>query len=167
MEHVQLLHPDDLPRLARLGVVASMQPLHATSDRYLADRLWGDRCCLAYAWRSLLDSGAVLAFGSDCPVETLDPLQGIYAAVARRRADEPASDAWYPEQCLSVEEAVGAYTWGAAFACGQEKRAGSIAPGRLADLVVLSTDIFAGPAEGVLATRVDYTISGGEIVYQR
>ena len=125
IEHVQVLHPDDLPRLARLGVVASMQPIHATSDRYMADRLWGERCRYAYAWRSLLDSGAVLAFGSDCPVETLEPLQGIYAAVARKRADEPESQPWYPEQRITVDEAVRAYTWGAAYACGQEKSSGS------------------------------------------
>ncbi|MDO9065566.1 MAG: amidohydrolase family protein, partial [Chloroflexota bacterium] len=166
MEHVQLLHPDDLPRLARLGVVASMQPIHATSDRYMADRLWGDRCRYAYAWRSLLDSGAVLAFGSDCPVEGLEPLQGIYAAVARKRAAESESQPWYPEQRVTVQEAVRAFTWGAAYACGQEKKVGSITPGKLADLVVLSQDIFAIPPESILDAQVDYTIVGGEVVHQ-
>ena len=122
-----MLDPADLPRLARLGVVASMQPIHATSDRYMADRLWGARCRHAYAWRELLDSGAVLAFGSDCPVETLDPLQGIYAAVARKRADEPESAPWYPEQAVTVEEALRAYTVGCAYACGQEGSAGNAA----------------------------------------
>ncbi len=166
MEHVQLLHPDDLPRLARLGVVASMQPIHATSDRYMADRLWGDRCRYAYAWRSLLDSGAVLAFGSDCPVEGLGPLQGIYAAVTRKRAAEPGSEPWYPEQRVSGEEAVRAFTWGAAYACGQEKKVGSITPGKLADMVVLSQDIFASPPESILDAQVHYTIVDGEVVYQ-
>jgi predicted amidohydrolase YtcJ len=167
MEHVQLLHPDDLPRLARLGVVASMQPIHATSDRYTAERLWGHRCRFAYAWRSLLDSGAILAFGSDCPVEVLEPLQGIYAAVSRKRASEPESDPWYAEQCVTVEEAVRAFTWGAAYAGGQEKSMGSIAAGKFADLVVLSRDIFASPPEPILDAQVDYTIAGGEVVHQR
>ncbi len=167
VEHVQLLHPDDLPRLAKIGVVASMQPIHATSDRYMADRLWGGRCRYGYAWRSLLDSGTVLAFGSDCPVEGLEPLQGIYAAVARKRAGEPESQPWYPEQRISVMEAVRAFTWGAAFACGQERNLGSVTPGKLADLVVLSHDIFAGPAESILNAQVDYTIVGGEVVHQR
>jgi predicted amidohydrolase YtcJ len=166
LEHVQLLHPDDLPRLAQLGVVASMQPVHATSDRDMADRLWGDRCRYAYAWRGLLDSGAVLAFGSDCPVEGLDPLQGIYAAVTRKRAAEPDGEPWYPEQRLTVEEAVRAFTWGAAYACGQEHRLGTVTPGKLADLVVLSQEIFASTPESILTARIDYTIVGGEVVHQ-
>jgi predicted amidohydrolase YtcJ len=167
IEHVQVLHPADLPRLARLGVVASMQPAHATSDRYMADRLWGDRCRYAYAWRSLLDSGAVLAFGSDCPVEGLEPLQGIYAAVTRKRAAEPDSQPWYPEQRISVDEAVRAFTWGAAYAGGQEKRLGSITPGKLADLVVLSEDIVASSPESILRAQVDYTVVEGEVVHSR
>jgi predicted amidohydrolase YtcJ len=166
LEHVQLLHPDDLPRLAQLGVVASMQPIHATSDRYTADRLWGDRCRFAYAWRGLLDSGAVLAFGSDCPVESLEPLQGIYAAVTRKRAAEADSEPWHPKQCVTVEEAVRAFTWGSAYACGQENRLGTITPGKLADLVVLSQDIFVSPPESILAAQVDHCIVGGEVVHQ-
>jgi predicted amidohydrolase YtcJ len=146
--------------------VASMQPIHATSDRDMADRLWGDRCRYAYAWRGLLDSGAVLAFGSDCPVEGLDPLQGIYAAVTRKRAAEPDGEPWYPEQRLTVEEAVRAFTWGTAYACGQEHRLGTITPGKLADLVVLSQEIFASTPESILTARIDYTIVGGEVVHQ-
>jgi len=165
LEHVQLLHPADLPRLARLGIVASMQPIHATSDRYMADRHWGVRARYAYAWRSLLAAGTVLAFGSDCPVETLDPLRGIYAAVTRKRAEEPQVPSWYPEECLSVEEAVRAYTWGAAYAAGQEAWLGSITPGKVADMVVLSQDIFCLPPEALLETRVDYTIFAGQVVY--
>ncbi|MCL4423856.1 MAG: amidohydrolase family protein, partial [Firmicutes bacterium] len=89
IEHAQLLHPDDVGRFAQLGVVASMQPIHCTSDRYMADRYWGRRSRYAYAWRSLLASGARVAFGSDAPVETIDPWEGIYAAITRKRADEP------------------------------------------------------------------------------
>ncbi len=167
IEHVQLLHPNDLPRLARLGVVASMQPIHATSDRYMAERMWGERCRYGYAWRGLLDSGAVLAFGSDCPVEGIEPLQGIYAAVTRKRAAEPGSQPWHPEQRISVEEAVRAFTWGSAYASGQEGAQGSLAPGKLADLVVLSRDIFTCPPESILKARVDYTVAGGKVVHAR
>ena len=167
IEHVQLLHPTDVPRLARLGVVASMQPIHATSDRYMADRLWGSRCRYGYAWRSLLDAGTVLAFGSDCPVETPDPLRGVYAAVARKRADEPDSAPWYGQERITVEEAVRAYTWGAAYACGEEKRRGTLRPGMLGDVVVLSQDIFVLAPEAILETTVDYTVFDGQVVYRR
>jgi hypothetical protein len=166
IEHVQLLHPDDVPRLASLGVVASMQPIHATSDMDMAEHHWGRRCALAYAWRSLLDSGATLAFGSDCPVETLDPLPGIHAAVTRRRANgQPGLDGWIPAQRLSVEETVRAYTLGAAEASGEAHVKGSLAPGKLADLVVLSHDIFQGDPGQILDTRVEMTVVAGQIVY--
>jgi predicted amidohydrolase YtcJ len=168
IEHVQLLHPDDVPRLAGLGVVASMQPIHATSDMEMAERHWGRRCNLAYAWRSVLDSGAVLAFGSDCPVETLDPLPGIHAAVTRRRADgSPGPEGWIPEQRLSVAEAVQAYTLGAAYASGEARVKGSLAPGKLADLVVLSDDIFCVEPTKILDTQVQMTLWDGRIVYER
>jgi len=147
--------------------VASMQPIHATSDMEMAEHHWGERCALAYAWRSLLDSGASLAFGSDCPVETLDPLAGIHAAVTRRRADgQPGPDGWIPAQRLSVEEAVRAYTLGAAEAAGERHLKGSLAPGKLADLVVLSHDIFQGDPGQILDTGVEMTVVGGRIVYE-
>jgi len=166
IEHVQILHPADLPRLARLGVVASMQPIHATQDMLLADALWGKRCAGAYAWRSLLDSGAVLAFGSDAPVETMDPLPGIHAAVTRRRADgSPGPNGWYPEQRLTVAEAVHAYTMGPAYASGEEALKGSLAPGKLADLAVLSRDIFVIEPMEIRATEVVATLFDGELVY--
>ena len=131
IEHAQLLHPDDIARLSRLGIVASMQPLHATSDMLIAERYWGARCRGAYAWKSLLDAGAALAFGSDCPVEICDPLAGIHAAVTRRRADgSPGAQGWRPEQRLTVEQAVHAYTLGAAFAAGWESDLGSIRVGQ-------------------------------------
>jgi hypothetical protein len=167
IEHAQLLHPADIPRLAKLGVIASMQPIHATSDMEMVKRHWGEeRARGAYAWRSLLDAGTVLAFGSDCPVETLDPLVGIHAAVTRRRADgSPGPEGWHPGERITVEDAVRAYTLGAAYASGEERVKGSITPGKLADLVVLSQDIFAIPPMAILDTEVEATILDGQFVY--
>ncbi len=166
IEHVQLLHPADLPRLAQLGVVASMQPIHATQDSEMADRYWGDRCASAYAWRSLLRSGATLIFGSDCPVEDFNPLVGIHAAVTRQRADgSPGPEGWYPEQRLSVEEAVRAYTSSAAQAVGLDDRLGSLSPGKLADLVVLDRDIFECDPMEIKDAQVQATFIGGQRVY--
>jgi len=166
IEHVQILHPDDVPRLARLGVVASMQPLHATQDMLLADALWGDRCAGAYAWRSVLDSGAVLAFGSDAPVEDLSVIAGIHAAVTRRRPDgSPGPEGWIPQERLSAEEALRAYTVGAAYAGGEEAIKGSLSPGKLADVAVLSRDILAIPPDEILETEVVATLLDGRFVY--
>ncbi len=166
IEHVQLLHPDDLARLAHLGIVASMQPLHATSDMLIAERYWGPRCAGAYAWRSLLDAGTSLAFGSDCPVEIPDPLAGIHSAVTRRRADgSPGPGGWRPEQRLRVEQAVAAYTSGAAFAAGREGELGSITQGKLADLTVLDRDIFSIDPHEIRTTKVSATMVGGRLVY--
>ena len=168
IEHVQLLHPDDIDRIAQLGVVASMQPIHATQDYEMADRYWGDRCATAYAWRSLLDAGVLLAFGSDCPVEDLNPFLGIHAAVTRRRSDgSPGPEGWYPEQRLTVEEAVRAYTLGAAQAVGLGDRLGSLSPGKLADLIVLDRDIFACDPMEIAETQVLATMIGGQFVYER
>jgi predicted amidohydrolase YtcJ len=167
IEHVQLLHPADVPRLAELGVVASMQPVHATSDMEMADVHWGARSEWAYAWRSLLRAGTALAFGSDCPVESLNPLRGIHAAVTRRRPDgSPGEEGWYPAQRLTVAEAVRAYTCGAAYAAGQEGITGSITPGKLADLVVLSRDIFTCDPMEILDTEVVATVLDGRFVYR-
>jgi len=167
IEHAQLLHPDDLARLARLGVVASMQPIHATSDMHIAERHWGPRCAGAYAWNSLLAAGTTLAFGSDCPVETLDPLAGIHAASTRRRADgSPGPKGWRPAQRIGVEQAVAAYTLGAAFAAGREGDLGALAPGKLADLTVLGSDIFSIDPHAIRETKAEATIVGGRIVYR-
>ena len=166
IEHAQVLDPSDLPRFAELQVIASMQPIHCTQDIVSADQNWGARSRLAYAWSSLLSSGAVLAFGSDAPVETPDVMQGLYAAVTRRRADGyPGSDGWYPEECLSLAEAVYAYTVGAAYSGGEEEIKGSLAPGKLADLAVLSEDIFSAEPAALLATHAVATMVGGEFVY--
>ena len=167
MEHAQLLHPEDIGRFAKLSVIASMQPLHATSDMIIAERHWGSRCQTAYAWSSLLRAGARLAFGSDCPVEVADPLTGIHAAVTRRRADgSPGPEGWRPAERLSVEQAVHGYTLGAAYAAGREEVLGSIAPGKLADLTVMERDIFAIPPQEILAAAVSATMIGGEFVYR-
>jgi predicted amidohydrolase YtcJ len=162
-EHVQLLHPDDYRRLGQLNVIASMQPIHATSDMDMADRYWGARSAGAYAWRTQLDAGAVLAFGSDCPVEDFNPFWGIHAAVTRRRADgRPGPDGWYPEQRLTVDESLRGFTLGAAYAGYSEDRLGSLAPGKLADLVVLDRDIYNIDPMAIAETQVLGTLLGGE-----
>ncbi len=167
IEHVQLLHPDDAGRLAELGVIASMQPLHATSDMYIAEQHWGKRSAGGYALRTQQVRGAVLALGSDCPVETLDPLAGIHAAVTRRRADgTPGPEGWHPEQRLTVEQAVRGYTAGPAYAAGMEDRLGSLAPGKWADLTILDQDIFAIDPMEILNTRVLATLTAGRFVWR-
>lgn len=168
IEHAQVLHPTDVARFAELQVIASMQPIHCTQDIVLADRHWGARSRLAYAWSSLLSSGAVLAFGSDAPVETPDVRQGLYAAVTRRRADGyPGPEGWIPEECVRLEEALYAYTLGAAYAGGEEAIKGSLTPGKLADLTVFDADIFTVAPEKILTTPIVATVVGGEIVYRK
>ncbi len=167
IEHAQLLTSKDIQRLGRLGVIASMQPIHCTADMDMVDRHWGPRGVGAYAFRSLLDAGAPLAFGSDCPVEDPNPLAGIHAAVTRRCADgSPGPQGWRPSERITVNEAVGAYTQGAAYASGEGRLKGSITPGKLADLVVLSQDIFTIDPTDILQTEVMVTILGGRVVYR-
>ncbi|MGE5221150.1 MAG: amidohydrolase [Omnitrophica WOR_2 bacterium] len=165
IEHVQLLHPGDLGRLAELGVIASMQPIHATSDMIGADRHWGKRAAYSYAWRSQLEHGATLAFGSDAPVESPNPFWGIHAAVTRRRLDgSPGPEGWYPEQRLTVMEAIQAYTTGAAYAAGMEDRLGKLAPGFLADLLWLDHDPFQCPADELRDIQPLRTMINGQWV---
>lgn len=167
VEHVQVLHPDDSGRLGKLGLIASMQPIHATSDMLMADRYWGRRSAGAYAIRTQLKAGAALAFGSDAPVEPFNPLYGIHAAVTRRRADgTPGPEGWYPEQRISVEEAVKGFSWGPAYAAGIENRLGSLSPGKLADLVVLDRDIFTCDPMEIREAEVAGTMIGGEWKYR-
>lgn len=165
IEHVQVLHPDDAARLAELDIIASMQPIHATSDMHMADRYWGERTRLAYAWRTQLAHGARLAFGSDAPVESPNPFLGLYAAVTRRRADE-AGESWIPEEKLTMREAVEAYTINPAYAAGMESRLGRLAEGCLADLIVLEKDPFTCPAEELLTMESSATMVGGEWVWR-
>jgi predicted amidohydrolase YtcJ len=166
IEHVQIIHPDDVSRLSNLKIIASMQPIHATSDMLMADRCWGDRSEYAYAWRSQLSHHVPLAFGSDAPVESPNPIWGIHAAVTRRRADgSPSPQGWYPEQCLNVDEALHAYTSGATFAAQMEDRLGKLAPGYYADLLILNDDLYTCAPEELLTIHPMATMIGGEWVY--
>lgn len=168
IEHAQHLRPEDIPRFAQLGVIASMQPYHAIDDgRWAEKRIGRERCRTTYAFRSLLDAGAVLTFGSDWPVAPLDPLLGIYAAVTRRTIDGAHPRGWFPEQRITVEEAVRAYTVNNAYAEFAEKEKGSLEPGKLADMVVLSKDIFSIPPEQIPTAKVMMTIVGGRIVFEQ
>ncbi len=166
IEHVQHSHPADLKRLAPLGVVASVQPLHATDDSAMVDQACGQRGRWAYAFRDLLNAGTVLALGSDCPVASPNPFWGIHAAVTRQRRDGTPAGGWYPAQRLTVAEAVWGYTMGPAHATGQVARQGSLTPGKLADLIVLDRDIFAIPPAEIADTQVWLTVFDGQIVYQ-
>jgi predicted amidohydrolase YtcJ len=162
IEHAQLLAAEDVPRFAAIGVAASVQFSHAPSDRDLADRLWAGKTEGAYAFRSLLDAGTVVANGSDAPVEELDPLAGIVAGVLRTLDER---EPWHPEQCMTVEEALGATILAPAWLSGDERRRGKLLPGFLADLVVLDRDPVAIPAEELPQVRVVATMVGGRWVH--
>ena len=166
IEHVQLIHPDDVNRLSELNLIASMQPVHATSDYHMSDRYWGKRSGYAYNPRLQLDRGVVVAFGTDAPVEKAGPIAGIHAAVTRQRPDgSPGPDGWIPEARLSVDEALRGFTTGPAYAAGMEDRLGRLAPGYLADLVVLDRDLYAIPPSEILETQVLATMVGGKWQY--
>lgn len=166
VEHAQLLSEVDIARFAALDVVASVQPIHATQDMKKVDRVWGERGRYAYAFVSLLRSGATLAFGSDSPVETMDPIAGLHASVTRRNARGEPPDGWYADERVSLDDAVAAYTAGCARAVGEEGQLGRIVPGALADFVVLSQDIFAlEDAMDILDTQVELTVVGGATVH--
>lgn len=162
IEHVQLIHPQDVTRLAELDIIASMQPIHATGDYEMADAYWGERAEYSYAWRKQLNAGARLIFGSDAPIEPIEPLKGIHAAVTRRRANGlPGPDGWYPQERLNLREAIHAYTMGPAYAAGMEDRAGMLAVNYLADLIVLDQDLFNVPPMDILDVAVLGTMVGG------
>ena len=166
IEHAQVLAPEDLPRFGRLGVIASMQPTHATSDMPWAERRVGpERIKGAYAWRSVKASGAHLPLSSDFPGETLNPFDGIYAAITRQDPQDNAPGGWHPEQQLTLEEALQGYTAEAAYAEFEEKKKGSIEKGKLADLTVISKDITKIPPPEILSIRVLKTFVGGKVVY--
>lgn len=166
IEHVQVIHADDAARLAQLGVTASMQPIHATSDMLMADRFWGERAALSYAWQTQLNYGATLAFGSDAPVESPNPFWGLHAAVTRQRPDgSPGPQGWYPEQRISLEQALQGYTRGPAYVAGWEDRLGQLAPGCLADLIVLERDPFKCPPQELHTLSPSATMVGGEWVF--
>jgi predicted amidohydrolase YtcJ len=168
VEHAQILSAQDLPRFAKLGVIASMQPSHAISDLFFApSRLGKDRLAGAYAWQSLLKSGAIVAGGSDAPVERGEPMIEFYAAVARKSVKGFSGDGWHPEQAVTREQALKMFTLGSAFAAFEEQEKGSIEVGKLADLTVLSKDIMKIPEPEILTTTCAMTVVGGEIVFER
>ncbi len=167
IEHAQHVAPPDLPRFARLGVIASMQPYHLIDDGRWAERAIGaERTRGTYAVRSLLDSGARVAFGSDWPVAPATPLEGIYAAVTRRTLDGAHPNGWHPEQRIDVEDALRAYTSAAAFAGFSEAVTGTISRGKLADFVIIDRDITRTAPEEIAEARVVMTVVGGRIVYE-
>jgi predicted amidohydrolase YtcJ len=165
IEHAQHLIPADIPRFGKLGVIASMQPYHLMDDgRWAEKRIGAERAKTAYAFRTLLDTGATLAFGSDWDVAPMSPLMGIYGAVTRRTLDGKHPEGWVPEQKIIVPEAVKAYTMGSAYASFEEKLKGSIEPGKLADLVVLTEDIFTIDPARIADTKVYLLIFDGKVV---
>jgi predicted amidohydrolase YtcJ len=168
IEHAQHLRRQDIGRLARSGVVASMQPYHAIDDgRWAEKRIGPERIKTTYAFRALLDGGAHLAFGSDWTVAPLDPILGIYAAVTRRTLDGKHPEGWVPEQKITVEEALRAYTAGNAYGVFAEETRGKLAPRYLADLVVLDQDLTAIPPEAIERAAVLATVVGGKVVFSR
>jgi len=165
-EHTQTLQMTDIPRFAQLGVIPSMQPTHCISDKlYYEKRVGYERCKGTYAWRSLVNAGSVLAFGTDYQVEPLNPMEGLYAAVTRKDRMGESGDGWFPEQKLTMEEAIKYYTLGSAYAQFMEGRKGIIKTGYLADIVIVDKDLLTIPEDQIMKTKVDYTITGGKIVY--
>lgn len=168
IEHAQILNLEDIPRLAKLGIIASMQPSHAIGDLFFApSRLGIKRLDGAYAWNSLIKNGVIIAAGSDAPVERGEPMIEFYAAVARKSLKGESSDGWHPEEAVSREQALKMFTLWAAFAAFEEKEKGSIEVGKLADLTILSQDIMKIPEPEILKTECLMTVIGGEIVFDK
>ena len=171
IEHAQVLAPADIPRFKQLGVIASMQPTHATSDMRWAEQRIGHQRAVqgAYVWRTLLNAGATVIFGTDFPVEPIRPVEGVYSAVTRQSRDEPGTPpgGWMPEQRLTREEAIRLYTAAPAFGEWQERVKGTLRPGMLADLVVWSADLLTIPANDILKAEPVMTVVGGRIVYEK
>ena len=168
VEHAQHLRPQDIPLFGKLGVIASVQPYHAIDDgRWVEQRIGPLRIKTTYPFRTLLDTGGRLSFGSDWTVAPLDPILGVYAAVTRRTLDGKHPDGWVPEQKITVGEALRAYTAGNAYATFDEAKRGTLAPGGDADVVVLDRNLFTTPADSLDRARVRYTIVGGKLVYRR
>jgi len=166
IEHAQTLQTSDIPRFAKLGVIASMQPTHCISDKKFCEKRIGqERSKGAYAWKSLEDAGAVLAFGTDYQVEPLNPMEGLYASVTRKDRLGEAGEGWHPEQKISMTDAIKHYTLGSAYSQFMEDRKGMVKPGFLADIVILDKDLLTIPENEIMKTKVDYTIVGGKVVF--
>ena len=167
IEHAQVIRPEDLARLAKLDITASVQPLHVTDEISIHVERIGSRSRWAFIFRSMIDGGVRVVFGSDCPVSDPNPIWGIHAAVTRRRRDGSPAGGWYPAQRITVAEAVWAYTMEPALGCGREEDLGSISRGKLADIVVLNKDIYNIDTMAIPETQVDLTIFNGQVVYER
>lgn len=167
VEHAQVVLPEDIPRFRELGIIASIQPSHCIDDMRWAEKRIGKRVKNSYLFNSFVKAGVKVAFGTDWPVESLDPMLTLYAAVTREFVDGGPDGGWFPEEKITLEQAIEFYTLGAAYAEFQEKNKGSIKIGKLADLVVLDKNLFKIPAKEILKTQVDLTILGGKIVYRR
>ncbi|MCU1227979.1 MAG: putative secreted protein [Acidobacteria bacterium] len=166
IEHFQVVAPEDFARIARLGIIASMQPTHATSDMpWAADRVGAERIRGAYAWRTVLNSGARLALGSDFPVEDVNPFFGLYSAVTRQEQTGNPPGGWYPDQKLTMDEAVRGFTQDAAYAAFEEDSRGVIEPGKLADFTIVEGDLYNAPLSDLWKSKVRMTVVGGEVVY--
>jgi predicted amidohydrolase YtcJ len=165
IEHAQHLHPDDIPRFGKMGVIASMQAVHCTSDAIFVPKRLGIRRSQegAYVWKSLMETGAIVTNGTDAPVEDVNPIDSFYASVTRRLSDDVT---FFPEQTMTREEAIRSYTIDCAYAAFEETIKGSLVPGKLADIVVLSNDLLTCPPEAIRDTKVVMTIVGGKIVYE-
>jgi predicted amidohydrolase YtcJ len=167
VEHYQVAAPSEFARISRDGIIASMQPTHATSDMYWAEaRVGPERIKGAYAWRTVLSSGARLALGSDFPVEAVNPFFGIYAAVTREDQKHWPAGGWYPEQKLTLAEAIRGFTKDAAFAAFEEDSRGTIEPGKLADFTIVEGDLYAMPPQDLFKVKVKMTVVGGQVVWK-
>ena len=168
LEHAQIITPEDLPRLAELSVIASMQPLHATEDMHFAEaRLGQERMQGAYAWSTLLDTGVVVATGTDYSVSPYNPFYTLHAAITRQDRENNPPGGWFPEEAMTREEALYAATMAGAYAMHAEDVLGSIEVGKLADFLVIPVDYMAVPAEDIWKIEPDMTVVGGEVVYTK
>jgi predicted amidohydrolase YtcJ len=168
VEHAQVVAPADFARFKELSVIASMQPCHETTDmRWAQDRVGPERAKGAYAWRSMQKAGVRLAFGTDYPVEPLDPMIGLYACVTRERPEGGPAGGWIPQEKISMDDCISGYTAGSAYAEFEEANKGTLAPGKLADIVVLSADVTKIAPKEILKTQAVTTIVGGRVVFER
>jgi len=168
IEHAQVVAPEDFARFAELGVIASMQPVHQSTDmRWAEARVGAARSRGAYAWRTMLRLGVPLAFGTDYPVEPVNPLRGLYACVTRELPSAGPPGGWQPQEKISLEECIRPYTAGSAYAQFEEGKKGQIVPGQYADIVVLSADLTRIPAPELLRAKVVQTFVGGRLVYEK
>ncbi|MEX0994442.1 MAG: amidohydrolase, partial [Balneolaceae bacterium] len=167
IEHAQVVHTDDIPRFKKLGIIASMQPAHATSDMNMAEeRIGTDRMKGAYAWQKFLRQGTVIAGGSDFPVESVNPFEGLHAAVTRQDAEGRPPGGWYADEAMSREEALRSFTLDAAYAAHQEEILGTLEPGKWADFIIIDRDYFEIPAREIREITVLETWLGGQPIHQ-